>query len=202
MVVVRPEQRLLQIVGAKSVFRPQDVAEEGISRTALSRLTQQGKIEKIGRGLYRIASTGGATEHQSLLEACQRVPNSVICLLSALRFHNLTTQNPFEIWLAIDRKSWLPKVGSPPIRVVRFSGRALTEGVESHLLHGVAVRVYCPAKTVADCFKYRNKIGLDVAIEALRDCVQKKRCSFDDLWKFAKTCRVANVMRAYLESLG
>lgn len=195
-----PEHRLLQLVGIQGVFRAQDVDAKGISRTALKRLRDQGVVERIGRGLYRVAS-GDVTEHQTLVEACKRVPSSVVCLLSALRFHGLTTQNPHQVWLALDRKAWLPKVDSPPIRTVRFSGDALTAGIETHVLQGFSVQIYSPAKTVADCFKYRNKIGLDIAVEALREAVEKRRASFDELWKFAKICRVANVMRPYLEAL-
>jgi predicted transcriptional regulator of viral defense system len=188
-------------LGRESVLRTQDLERLGVSRKALKRLSDRGLIERIGRGLYRVAGSE-VTEHQSLAEACKRVPQGVVCLLSALRFHGLTTQNPFAVWLAIDRKAWQPKVDYPPLRVVRFSGDALRSGVETHILQGVQVRVYSPAKTAADCFKYRNKIGLDVAIEALKDCVERKLCTFDDLWRFARICRVANVMRPYLESLG
>jgi predicted transcriptional regulator of viral defense system len=124
----------------------------------------------------------------------------VICLLSALQFHDLTTQAPFEVWMAIDVRARRPRGTTPPLRIVRFSGRALTEGVEVHEIEGVRVRVYGPAKTVADCFKYRNKIGLDVALEALRDYRRQHPAGMDELWHFAHTCRVSNVMRPYLEA--
>jgi predicted transcriptional regulator of viral defense system len=188
-------------LGAESVLRTQDLEHLGVSRKALKELSDRGILERIGRGLYRVSGSQ-ITEHQSLVEASKRVPQGVVCLLSALRFHGLTTQNPFAVWLAIDRKAWQPKVDYPPLQIVRFSGEALRSGMEAHVLQGVQVRVYSPAKTVADCFKYRNKIGLDVAIEALKDCIEKKLCTFDDLWRFARICRVANVMRPYLESLG
>lgn len=184
----------------ESVLRTRDLERLGVSRKNLKRLSDQGVIERIGRGLYRVAASE-ATEHQTLVEACKRVPQGVVCLLSALRFHGLTTQNPFAAWLAIDRKAWLPRVDYPPLQIVRFSGEALQSGVEIHVLQGVQVRIYSPSKTVADCFKYRNKIGLDVAIEALRDCIARRLCTIDDLWRFARVCRVANVMRPYLESL-
>jgi predicted transcriptional regulator of viral defense system len=125
----------------------------------------------------------------------------VVSLLSALRFHNLTTQSPFEVWLAIGEKAWRPRMEYPPLRIVRFSQATLSAGVEKHQIEGVTVPVYSPAKTVADCFKYRNKIGLDVAIEALRECWSSRRCTMDDLWHYADICRVQNVMRPYLESL-
>lgn len=136
-----------------------------------------------------------------LAAASARVPHGVVCLLSALRFHELTTQNPAEIWLAIDRKARAPKAPELPLRIVRFSGAALTEGVETHRIDGVSVRVTSPAKTVADCFKYRRKIGADVALEALRECWRTRRCSVDALWRYAKVCRVTTVMRPYLEAV-
>jgi predicted transcriptional regulator of viral defense system len=129
------------------------------------------------------------------------VPKGIICLLSALRFHGLTTQAPFEVWLAIENKALAPKLEYPPLRIVRFSGAALTEGVEEHIVDGVTIRITGVAKTVADCFKYRNKIGLDVALEALRDAWHEKRMNSDEIWRYAKVCRVANVMRPYLDSL-
>lgn len=157
-------------------------------------------MERAGRGLYRV--TGGqVTEHHSLAEACKRVPSGVVCLLSALRFHGLTTQAPFEAWLAVDVHAWRPRVDHPPLRIVRFSGKALKEGIETHPVEGVEVKVYSAAKTVADCFKYRNKIGLDVALEALKDYLRKYRGKTDDLWRYAKICRIANVLRPYLEAL-
>ena len=129
------------------------------------------------------------------------VPRGIVCLLSALRFHELTTQSPFEVWLALDRKAHRPAGGGVSLHIVRFSGRALTSGVEEYLIEGVKVRIYSPAKTVADCFKYRNKIGLDVALEALRDYWKSRHADADELWKYAKICRVANVMRPYMEAL-
>ena len=139
--------------------------------------------------------------HGSLAEVARRVPKGVVCLLSALRFHGLTTQAPFEVWLAIENKSLAPKLDFPPLRIVRFSGAALTEGVEEQVVDGVTIRITGVAKTVADCFKYRNKIGLDVALEALREAWHEKRMTSDDIWRYAKICRVANVMRPYLDSL-
>jgi predicted transcriptional regulator of viral defense system len=129
------------------------------------------------------------------------VPHGTVCLLSALRFHELTTQAPFEVWLAINGKARTPQEDILPLRIVYMSGQALSAGVEEHQIEGVPVRVYNPAKTVADCFKYRNKIGLDVALEALRDCWRKRRSTADELWHYAKICRVSNVMRPYLASL-
>lgn len=146
-------------------------------------------------------ATAAVTENHSLAEAAQRVPHGVVCLLSALRFHGVTTELPHDVWMAIERSARRPKSPDLSLRIVRFSGQALTSGVEDHTIEGVDVNVYNLAKTVADCFKYRNKIGLDVAIEALRESRQNRRATMDDLWTYAKVCRVAGVMRPYLEAI-
>ena len=192
--------RVLQLARELGVLRSRDLAQQGIAREYLTRLTQAGLLERTGRGLY-VLSDAELTEHHSLAEAAKRVPAGVVCLLSALRFHDLTTQAPFEVWIALPPTARHPRPGSPPLRVVRFSGPALTEGIEEHVIEGVPVRVYNPAKTVADCFKYRNKIGLDVALEALRETWRERRATMDELWHYAEVCRVATVMRPYLESL-
>jgi predicted transcriptional regulator of viral defense system len=192
------ERRLLRLAGKRAVIRPRDLEAIGVPRSYLSRLVAQGELERVGRGMYRPARAR-VTEHHSLAMAAVRVPKAVVCLLSALRFHNLTTQAPFEVWLAVDFKARAPAPGEPPIRVVRMSGKALTTGVEVHVLEGVRVSMTTPARTVADCFKFRNKIGLDVALEALRD-FRRKRGNVDDLWRYAKVLRVANVLRPYLEA--
>jgi predicted transcriptional regulator of viral defense system len=166
----------------------------------MSRLFQKGMLERVGRGLYRIADAE-PTEHYTVALVCKQIPHAVVCLLSALQFHNLTTQNPYQVWIAINRTTRRPKASELPIRIVRFSGPAMSEGIEEHMLEGVNVRVYGIAKTVADCFKFRNKIGLEVALEALRECLRERRCSSDELWYYAKICRVANVMRPYLEAI-
>jgi predicted transcriptional regulator of viral defense system len=192
-------QRILEIVEQVGVLRPRDLNAYGIPREHLRRLHARGRLRRLGRGLY-VLPDADLTEHHTLAEACKRVPHGVVCLLSALRFHELTTQAPFEVWLAIGEKAWRPRADYPPLRIVRFSGAALAAGVEEHVVEGVSVKVYCPAKTVADCFKYRNKIGLDVALEALRDCRRQRKCTNDKLWHYAEICRVANVMRPYLEA--
>ena len=182
------------------VLRPRDLSAHGIAREYLVRLHRQGLLDRPARGIY-VPADAEPSEHQSLAEACKRVPHGVVCLLSALRFHHLTTQAPFQVWLAIGEKGRLPKLDYPRLRIVRFSGPALTTGVEAHILQGVTVRVTDPARTVVDCFKYRNQIGLDVAIEALRDCWRQRKATMDELHRAAKVRRMANVMRPYLESL-
>ena len=192
-------QQILEIVAEAGVLRPRDLDAHGIPRIYLSRLCERGLLDRVGRGLY-VLPDADVSEHHTLAEAGKRVPHGVVCLLSALRFHGLTTQSPSEVWLAIANKAWRPQVDYPPLRFVRFSERTLEAGVEEHSIEGVLVRIYNPAKTVADCFKYRNKIGLDVALEALRDCRRQRRCTNDELWRYAKICRVANVMRPYMEA--
>jgi len=193
------QERALEIVRRAGILRSRDLDRHGIARTHLERLERKGLLERAARGLYRLPSAD-LTEHHSLAAACKLAPNSVVCLLSALRFHDLTTQAPHQVWLAIDRRSRHPRRTTLPLRIVLFSGRALTEGIQLHKIEGVRVQIYGPAKTVADCFKYRNKLGLDVAIEALRDFRRRYPRGRDELWHFARICRVSNVMRPYLEA--
>lgn len=182
------------------MLRPRDLDAAGIPRVYLTRLTGSGRLTRLARGLYALPEKNFG-ERQALIEVARRSPKAVVCLLSALRFHDLTTQAPFEVWVAIPNKARAPKLGYPVLRIVRYSGPALTEGVEAHTMDGVTIRVYGIAKTVADCFKHRNKIGLDVALEALREAWRAKRVKMDDLWRYARICRVANVVRPYLETL-
>lgn len=182
------------------VVHPKDVEALGISPVYLNKLHSQGVLERPSRGLYTLPDTE-PSENRGLVEASKLVPQGVVCLLSALRFHDLTTQAPFEVWLALDRKSRRPTVEYPPLRIVRFSGEAPTFGIETHSVERVDVSVFTAAKTVADCFKYRNEIGLDVAVEALRDCVRQRRVTMDELWAAAKVCRMTKVMRPYMEAV-
>jgi predicted transcriptional regulator of viral defense system len=189
-----------RMVRRSGVFRSRDLDDGGIPRQYLRQAKERGLVKQIGRGLY-VAGDTAATEHHGLAEAAKRVPNGVICLLSALRFHGLTTQSPHEVWIAISRKARRPRENHPRLRIVRFSGAALEYGVMAKKVESVPVRVYTAAKTVADCFKYRNKIGLDVALEALRDCYRQRKATMDELYEAAKVCRVARVMQPYLESI-
>jgi predicted transcriptional regulator of viral defense system len=180
--------------------RTRELEHQGYTRPHIRALVERGVLEQISRGLYRVAERA-PDEHFTMLAVTARVPRAIICLLSALRFHDIGTQSPHEIWIALDRKARKPRLTGLPVRVVRFSGIALRAGVEDRLIGERKVRITSPARTVADCFKYRNKIGLDVALEALREAWRDKRATSDELWRYAKVCRVANVMRPYLESL-
>lgn len=195
--VTKRTKRLIQRAG---VARAGELTQQGVHPMTLHRLVERGLIEREGRGLYRLAGTE-ISEHYSFLQAAKRVPKGVICLLSALRFHGLTTQKPFEVWLALERGARRPVSDAPPLRVHFFSGAAFAAGIETHQLEGVPVRVYSAAKTVADCFKYRNKIGIEVAVEALRDALRQRKATVDEIWRYAETCRVSRVIYPYLEAL-
>jgi predicted transcriptional regulator of viral defense system len=193
-------KRLRDIVHRNPVVRPRDLAKAGIPRNYLQRMVERGELRRAARGLYT-SSRIESSEHSGLIEVCHKSPRAVVCLLSALRFHEIGTQMPAEVWIAIDGKAWAPKIGYPPVRIVRFSGKALRFGVNEYRLHGAVIKVYSPAKTVADCFKFRHKIGADVALEALKECYRQKKATMDEMWAAARVCRVANVMRPYMEFL-
>jgi predicted transcriptional regulator of viral defense system len=193
-------QHVLQLLRQKGWLRASELASAGVPRVVLTRMTASGQLERAARGLYRLPDSLGS-EHEGLMTVATKVPQAVFCLLSALQFHGLTTQLPRQVWIAMPRGSHAPRIDHPPIKMVQLTGDAYSEGIESHLHDKVALRVYSVAKTVVDCFKHRNKIGLDVALEALKDARSQKKASADELWRYAKICRVANVMRPYLEAL-
>jgi predicted transcriptional regulator of viral defense system len=194
------QDRVLALAKHKGILRVKDLHEAGIHPEYLRRLCEKGTLVRVGRGLY-VSADAELSANVGLAQTSRRVPHGIICLLSALRFHEIGTANPFEVWMALDQDVRRPQVEYPPLRIVRFSGKALLEGIEQRRIEAVPVKVYNPAKTVADCFKYRNKIGLDVAIETLRDCLRTKKCTHEQLWQYAKVCRVTEVMRPYLEAI-
>jgi len=198
------QESVLDLARTRGLLRPLDLDARGLSRVSLTRLVRQGRLARIGRGLYALPDRS-VSAHEALAEVACRHPRAVVCLLSALRFHELTTQAPFAVWLAIPNKARPPRLEYPPLRIVRFSEAALTEGVEEQAIDGVPVRITSLPRTVADCFKYRNKIGLDVALEALKEALGRggrgRRTTIDALWRYAQFDRVANIMRPYLESL-
>ena len=190
----------LELLREQGTLRPRDLARHDIPPDYLDRLYRLGRVDRVARGLYAWPDAE-VTEHHSLAEAARLVPAGVVCLLSALRFHGLTTQSPREVWLTLPSKAWAPKLEYPRLRIIRAGGPALTAMVEEHRVEGVTVKIYSPAKTVADCFKHRSKVGLDVALEALRDAFRGRKATMDELWAAAGVCRMENVMRPYLESL-
>ena len=195
-----PGRKVENLLRHTGTARSRELVAAGVTRSELSRMVAAGQIMRVGRGLYALLSYEGG-EHGALVTVAKRVPGTLFCLLTALRLHELTTQAPFEVWIAIGNKDHPPRMDYPPLRTVRFSKIALEEGVEIKKVDGTPVRVTSVPKTVTDCFKFRNKIGLDVALEALREARRAKKASADDLWRFAKINRVANVMRPYLEAV-
>lgn len=194
------EQAVLRLARQRRLLHTRDIASLGVPTVVLTRLVRGGKLVRAGRGVYAIPGQPGSA-HRSLAEVALRAPRGVVCLLSALSVHEIGTQAPFEVWLALPAGVAAPRLDSPAIRVVRLSGDSLTQGIRRLEIDGVKVPVYDVAKTVADCFKFRNKIGLDVAIEALREAWREHKVTIDALWRYAKVNRVANVMRPYLEAL-
>lgn len=192
--------KVLTLLREQGLLRTRKLTELGIPRSTLQRLLKDGEIERVARGLYTLPGHL-LSEHQSLLEVSKQVPGGVICLLSALSFHGIGTQLPHKVWVAIGSKARAPIVPQVPVRIVRFSPPALSHGVEQHRIGGIELRVTSPAKTVADCFKFRNKIGLDVAVEALRESWRDRRFRAPELWKAARVCRVDKVIRLYVEAL-
>ncbi|MEO7412394.1 MAG: type IV toxin-antitoxin system AbiEi family antitoxin domain-containing protein [Opitutaceae bacterium] len=190
----------LHLAASLGVFRPRDFVAAGYAREYLRRLVRQQQVRQVGRGLYVIARFEG-DHHLSLVEASKRVPRGVVCLISALQFHRMGTQSPHQVWLALPRGSNFPSADNGPFRFCKFSKPSYNFGVMEHTLSGGTVRVYSPAKSVADCFKYRNKYGLDVAIEALKDGWREKKFTIDELTKAAIVCRVSRVLQPYLEML-
>ena len=198
--MANPKRPIQSLLSRSGPARSRDLVAAGMTRSQLSRMVAAGKLQRVARGLYaRPGYQSG--EHGALAEVAKRATNALFCLLTALRFHGLTTQAPFEVWIAIGNKEHPPRLEYPPLRTVRFSAEALSTGVETRRVEGTLIRVTSVAKTVADCFKFRNKIGLDVALEALREARRTKKASADELWGHAKIDRVANVMRPYLEAV-
>jgi len=192
---------------ARNIFRRQDgvlrmseALSAGIHRRMLYSMLEAGVIEQLSRGLYRLTDLP-PLGNPDLVSVARKVPSGVICLISALAYHEITTQVPHEVYVALERGTEAPRLNHPPLRVFWFSGEAFTVGIEKHKTDGVPIRIYSAEKTIADCFKYRNKIGLDTTIEALKLYRKRKRFKTDDLMKFAQVCRVEKIMRPYLEAL-
>lgn len=182
-----------------AIFRLRDIDGLSLSRARLRAMVSRGEAERVGRGLYR--RPGEVTELDTVATVAARVPGAVVCLLTALEIHRIGTQLPAEVWIAMDRKARKPKLGELPVRIVRFSEALLRYGVDERRVQGVAVRITSPARTVVDCFRYRNKIGIDVALEALKDGLRTRRVSVSELVRAAHDCRVEGVLRPYLEAI-
>jgi predicted transcriptional regulator of viral defense system len=192
--------RVLALARQKGILRPKDLAALGISHNYLYWLATTGRVVRVGRGLYALPESTLGT-NQSLIEVASRHPKGVICLLSALAFHGVGTQMPPAVWLALGQMDRAPTEDSTPLIIVRMASKLLEDGVDVHVIDGVPVRVTSLAKTLADCFKFRSKVGSDAAIEALRDALRRQLVSSDELYRFAVTDRVWNVMRPYAEAI-
>jgi predicted transcriptional regulator of viral defense system len=191
-------QRVLDLARQVGLLRASDLDAIAAPRVVLTRLIAAGLLDRVGRGLYRLPGHPGS-ELEGHEVVATRAPQAVFCLLTSLQFHELTTQLPRQIWIAMPRGGHVPRIDYPPIKMVQMTGGVYTAGIEEHSRDGVKLQVYGAAKTVVDCFKHRNKIGLDVALEALKEARAKRKATADDLWRYAKICRVTNVMRPYLE---
>lgn len=190
----------LQRAGIGAFFRPRDVLPLGVTPYQIQRLVAQGVVEQAAPGLYRLSNVE-ATETETIAMVASAVPHAIICLLSALRVHDIGTQSPRQVWLAIDRKARKPRQLPAAVRIVRFSGQMLTYGVDVQSMQGVPVRITSPARTVVDCFRYRNKIGIDVAMEALREAVRSRKAAIGEIDRAAEVCRIRTVIAPYLEAL-
>lgn len=192
--------RAIELVERSGLIRVRDAEKAGIPREYILRLYRDGSLVRIGRGVYALPESHASSEI-ALAEISKKVPGAVICLMSALRFHEITTQLPYKTWIAIPAGQWKPAFSSPPVEVVRLSKNSMVYGVEVHSVSKVIVRIFSAAKTVADCFKFRSKVGLDIAIEALRETINERRATPDEIWEAARVDRVSGVIRPYLEAI-
>jgi predicted transcriptional regulator of viral defense system len=192
--------RALDLLKARGMLRLKDFVAEGIGPETLARLVREDAVARPARGLYQLPDAQVEAAH-TLAEAATLVPKGIVCLTSALQYHELTLQMPAAVWMAIERTAWRPKIAYPPIRFVRFNGDSLTDGVERHRIEGVEVPITDPARTIVDCFRYRAKVGLNVAMEGLREGLRHRRCTPDELWRHARKARVWSVMRPYVEAM-
>jgi predicted transcriptional regulator of viral defense system len=194
------EQAVIELAKQLGTIRIKDLLERNIHPEFARRLVSKGLLVRSGRGLYVLADLE-ITEFHNFAIIGKRIPKGVICLTSALRFYDIGTQLPRKVWLALKGGSAQPRVSYPPVSIVRFSGPCYSEGIDEHEIEGVAVKIYNPAKSVADCFKFRNRIGLEAAIEAARECLREQKATSDEVYHYAKICRVWNVMKPYMEAL-
>ena len=193
------EERVLELARQHGVLRPRDLRKHKLARTFLQRLVERGALRRVGRGLY-VPADREPSLHGSFAAVARQTPAAVVCLLSALRFHELTTQAPFEVWIAIPTRHRTPTGGDVPLRVVRMAARPLAAGVTRHEIDGVSVPIFDLEKTVVDCFRFRSKVGLDVALEAIREYMRRRSRNVDLLLEYARVDRVATTIRPYLEA--
>lgn len=193
-------EKVLRLASKQPTISSRDLQAAGVPRRLLAQMSASGRLKRVGRGLYAHPDAAPSV-HQSLIEVVKRTPKAIVCLLSALQLHEIGTQAPFEVWVALPAGTHAPRMAYPPLRVIRLSGQAYAAGIEVMTRDGVPIHVYNIAKTITDCFKLRNKVGLDVALEALREAWKARKVTLDELWRYAKINRMTNVMRPYLEAL-
>ena len=198
---MKQRDSIIQYIKREGVLRRRDLERIQVHPETLNRLVKKGEVIRIGRGLYTLPNMESQSSFQTYIEISKKIPRGVVCLLSALAFHEITTQVPYQVWLAIGEKARKPRMTHTEVRFVRFSQQLLDEGVQVYSIQNNPVKITNPARTIIDCFKYRNKIGLDVAVEALKEGWRDGRFTMDDLWKYAKLCRVAKVIRPYIEAI-
>jgi predicted transcriptional regulator of viral defense system len=189
-----------EFLAARGIVRLAELRKEGVTAATISRMERAGEVLRLTRGLYKLPDAP-LDVHHSLAEAAKRVPKGVVCLVSALAFHGLTDQMPKHVWIAMGQKDWAPSTEGPHMQIVRFSDRHLTTSVKTQVIEGVLVKVFGVAKTVADCFRYRNKIGLSIAIEGLREALRQRKATPADIAQLATTGGVSTIVRPYLEAL-
>jgi predicted transcriptional regulator of viral defense system len=193
-------QARLREVGAEAFFRSRDLGALGLTFRDLNRLVGDGAVERIAKGLYRLRSAE-PTQHHTLAAVCARVPRAIVCLLSALRVHEIGTQLPREVWIAIPHKARAPRLPEFPVRMVRFSGPSLRYGIQQIRIEGVPARITSPARTVVDCFRFRRLVGRSAAQEALRDALRERKTTIEEIWRAADVCRARSLVGPYLEAL-
>ena len=198
--MITQREKALELLASRSTMRQKDFAAHGIAPETLARLVREGVVVRPARGLYQLAD-GPVDARRTLAEAATLVPKGVVCLVSALQFHGLTLQMPSSVWMAIERTAWRPRIDYPPIRFVRFTAEALGEGVARHPIEGVEVAITDPARTIVDCFRYRAKVGIDVALEGLREALQQRKATTDQLWRYGTWARIWSTMKPYVEAM-
>jgi predicted transcriptional regulator of viral defense system len=197
----KANRRVLEMARTHAILRAKDTAATGVHTGTLTRMVRTGQLERVGPGRYQLPAKRNRTEHHDLVVVTSAVPKSVVALVSALRFHGIGTQLPHQVWIAVPRGTRVPRLTAPPLRVVNIAPVVFKVGIEEHRIEGQVVRVYSVARTVADCFRFRNTVGLDVALEALKEAWRGKRLNLDELNGIAKRLRVQRVMQPYLETV-
>ncbi len=189
----------VRLLGARGIMRLSELKAAGVHYQTLARMAEDGAVLRVGRGLYQLPEAQYGLAH-SLAEVAKAIPNGVICLISALQYHELTLQMPPHVWVAIGRKNRMPRIAYPPVRAIRFGEAAMSVGIEHHLVDKVETRIFDPAKTIVDCFRYRKEVGIDIALEGLRNGVRKRKAHPDRIAAYARSLHIWSVLKPYLDA--